>query len=169
GTWNGLAADGVLRRSPPSLGEFPRGTANGFADGCRQDHLRDRASAARRLPAGRFQRSVLVERPVDAVRLYPGNRPRHLGDREAVRPIAKRPTTSDTGRDRIGPQYDESREAALRRVARLAHLLDDRFALPGTRWRFGFDGLLGLVPGIGDAATTILAAYIILEARRLGV
>jgi len=86
-----------------------------------------------------------------------------------VRPIAKRPTTSDTGRDRIGPQYDESREAALRRVARLAHLLDDRFALPGTRWRFGLDGLLGLVPGIGDAATTILAAYIILEARRLGV
>lgn len=86
-----------------------------------------------------------------------------------MRPIAKRPTTSDTGRDRIGPQYDESREAALRRVARLAHLLDDRFALPGTRWRFGFDGLLGLVPGIGDAATTILAAYIILEARRLGV
>ncbi len=86
-----------------------------------------------------------------------------------MRPIAKRPTTSGTGRDRVGPRHDESREAAYRRVARLAHLLDDRFALPGTRWRFGLDGLLGLVPGIGDAATTILAAYIILEARRLGV
>ena len=59
--------------------------------------------------------------------------------------------------------------AALQRVARLAYWLDDRFRIPGTRRRVGLDGLLGLVPGIGDAATSLIAAYIVLEAARLGV
>ena len=33
----------------------------------------------------------------------------------------------------------------------------------------GLDGLLGLIPGIGDTATALVAAYIVLEAARLGV
>jgi hypothetical protein len=57
----------------------------------------------------------------------------------------------------------------VERLRQLAHLLDDRFVIPGTRWRIGLDGLIGLVPGIGDAITTLLALYIVLEARRLGV
>lgn len=73
------------------------------------------------------------------------------------------------GRGRARSLPDGSHAASLRRLAKLARLLDDRFALPGTSWRFGFDGLLGLVPGVGDAATTLLAAYIIVEARRHGV
>jgi hypothetical protein len=60
-------------------------------------------------------------------------------------------------------------EAALRRVARLAYWLDDRFRIPGTNRRVGLDGLIGLVPGVGDAATTLIATYILLEAARLGV
>src|SRR5699024_5454147 len=43
------------------------------------------------------------------------------------------------------------------------------FRIPGTRVRFGFDSLLGLVPGIGDAATTLPAAYIVYRAHGLGV
>jgi Domain of unknown function (DUF4112) len=39
---------------------------------------------------------------------------------------------------------------------------------PGTRRRLGVDGLLGLVPGIGDTATALIASYIVLEAWRLG-
>ena len=58
---------------------------------------------------------------------------------------------------------------SVERLRRLAHLLDDRFRIPGTRYRIGLDGLIGLVPGIGDAVTTVLALYIVLEARRLGV
>jgi hypothetical protein len=58
---------------------------------------------------------------------------------------------------------------AIERQKRLAYWLDDRYRIPFTRWRLGLDGLIGLVPGIGDAATTLLAAYIVLEARRLGV
>ena len=60
-------------------------------------------------------------------------------------------------------------ERSVERLRRLAYLLDDRFRIPGTRYRIGLDGLVGLVPGIGDAATTLVALYIVLEARRLGV
>lgn len=59
--------------------------------------------------------------------------------------------------------------AAREKLDRLSHWLDDRFAIPGTNWRIGLDGLIGLVPGIGDAVTTALSAYIVLEARRMGV
>ena len=51
----------------------------------------------------------------------------------------------------------------------LAHLLDTALVIPGTRIRFGLDGLLGLVPGIGDAITTGISFWIVYEARRLGV
>jgi hypothetical protein len=73
------------------------------------------------------------------------------------------------------PRRDRSAAAAgvdrrsLERLRQLAHLLDDRFRIPGTTYRIGLDGLIGLVPGIGDAVTTLIALYIVLEARRLGV
>jgi len=40
--------------------------------------------------------------------------------------------------------------------------------VPGTSLRFGLDPVLGLVPGLGDAAGAVLAAWIFLEAIRLG-
>jgi hypothetical protein len=59
--------------------------------------------------------------------------------------------------------------AALRRIEKLAYWLDDRYRLPGTRFRIGLDGIIGLVPGIGDAVTSMLTGYIIYEAWRLGI
>ncbi|MBW8785624.1 MAG: DUF4112 domain-containing protein, partial [Novosphingobium sp.] len=41
--------------------------------------------------------------------------------------------------------------------------------LPGTGQRIGIDAIIGLVPGIGDIATTLLSSYIIWEARNLGI
>jgi hypothetical protein len=67
------------------------------------------------------------------------------------------------------PADDAQVRAALRRVERLAYWLDDRYRLPGTRFRIGLDGLVGLIPGVGDAVTSTLTAYIIYEAWRLGV
>lgn len=64
---------------------------------------------------------------------------------------------------------DLSEEAALRRLDRLAYWLDERFALPGTNVRVGIDGLIGLVPGIGDLAGGLISTLVVLEARRLGV
>lgn len=51
------------------------------------------------------------------------------------------------------------------RVELLAKLLDSQFRLPGTNFRFGWDGLIGLLPG-ADLLTTLPALYIIFEARR---
>ena len=67
------------------------------------------------------------------------------------------------------PPDDARLQAALRRVETLAHWLDDRYRLPGTRYRVGLDGIVGLIPGIGDAVTSTLAAYLIYEAWRLGI
>jgi hypothetical protein len=64
---------------------------------------------------------------------------------------------------------DAQVRAALRRVEQLAYWLDDRYRLPGTRFRIGLDGIVGLIPGVGDAVTSTLTAYIIYEAWRLGV
>ena len=57
----------------------------------------------------------------------------------------------------------------VRRVVRLARLLDAQFRIPGTGVRMGLDGLIGLVPGIGDAAAMLLAGYIFAEAARARV
>jgi len=46
--------------------------------------------------------------------------------------------------------------------------MDTAFVVPGTGIRFGFDGLIGLVPGIGDAVTTALSLYLVHEAWQLG-
>ena len=62
-----------------------------------------------------------------------------------------------------------SPDAALRRLQIVANLLDSAFVVPGTKQRFGIDAVIGLVPGLGDVATTILSSYIIWEARNLGV
>lgn len=53
-------------------------------------------------------------------------------------------------------------------IRRLADWLDTRYRIPGTSFRFGFDTIIGLVPGIGDLITTILGAYIVWRARELG-
>jgi len=57
-------------------------------------------------------------------------------------------------------------EKAERRVQSLAGMLDAKFRLPGTNFRFGWDSLVGLIPG-ADVATVLPALYILLEARRL--
>lgn len=51
---------------------------------------------------------------------------------------------------------------------RLARLLDSQFRVPGTRMRFGVDGVLGLLPGVGDAAGLALSTMVIVQAVRLG-
>jgi hypothetical protein len=56
----------------------------------------------------------------------------------------------------------------LARLRRFATLLDAGIAVPGTSLRFGLDPVLGLVPGLGDAAGALLSAWILIEGIRLG-
>lgn len=59
-------------------------------------------------------------------------------------------------------------EAELLHLERLSDWMDSRFRVPGTELRFGLDGLLGLLPGIGDSVTALPAAYVIMRARAIG-
>jgi hypothetical protein len=51
----------------------------------------------------------------------------------------------------------------------LSHLLDDWFRIPGTAIRFGLDGIVGFIPGIGDAIAGIASCIIIIAAWTRGV
>jgi hypothetical protein len=51
----------------------------------------------------------------------------------------------------------------------LAFYLDGLFRVPGTTWRFGLDGLIGLVPNVGDTLTTVASFYILFAGVRYGV
>lgn len=62
-----------------------------------------------------------------------------------------------------------ARRAAIhKRVSRLAHWLDNAVSIPGTRFRFGLDSLIGLIPGLGDVAGMLLGGTILTEAYRAG-
>src|ERR671917_2500156 len=64
-----------------------------------------------------------------------------------------------------GPTQADS----IARITALTKLLDSAFLIPGLNRRVGIDAVIGLVPGIGDAVSTLLASYIIWEARQLGL
>ncbi len=59
--------------------------------------------------------------------------------------------------------------ARLQRLRRLAWLIDGAFGLPGTRFRFGLNSVLGLLPVGGDALLGAVSLYIVYEAAQLGV
>ena len=61
-----------------------------------------------------------------------------------------------------------SREERLARLEALAKLLDIAFVLPGTKIRYGIDGIIGLIPVVGDAIATVLSLWLVREARALG-
>ena len=50
----------------------------------------------------------------------------------------------------------------------MSKLLDVAFVVPGTKIRYGIDGLIGLVPIVGDILTTAISLWIVREARALG-
>lgn len=64
---------------------------------------------------------------------------------------------------------DIDRIIRLRRMRGLARLMDTALRIPGTRFSFGADSVIGLIPGVGDFASAAISLYILNEARRLGV
>lgn len=47
--------------------------------------------------------------------------------------------------------------------------MDDLIRVPGLDWRFGLDALVGLIPGFGDTATSLVSFYILASAVRYRV
>ncbi|MEO6612227.1 MAG: DUF4112 domain-containing protein [Chitinophagaceae bacterium] len=59
-------------------------------------------------------------------------------------------------------------QPGLRKFKALAKLMDSQFRIPGTTIRFGFDALIGLVPGAGDFASFLISCYMISIAMNNG-
>jgi hypothetical protein len=56
---------------------------------------------------------------------------------------------------------------ALQQARTLSVLLDSKFRLPGG-FRIGLDGIIGLIPGVGDAITSLLSLYILFLGVQVG-
>jgi hypothetical protein len=54
-------------------------------------------------------------------------------------------------------------------LKRLVELFDSAFRIPGTQIRFGIDPIVGLIPGLGDMASPVIAILIISHAVRVRV
>ena len=82
--------------------------------------------------------------------------------------------TGEKSAEVLSPQQPErwTRGAWLFRdqtLQRLEILLDEAFRVPGTQFRFGIDGIIGLVPGLGDVLAGLLSLLIPLAAWMRGV
>ena len=57
------------------------------------------------------------------------------------------------------PAMTPSQAETMASFARMSQLLDRKFSLPGIPFRFGLDGVVGLIPVVGDAVTGLMGLY----------
>jgi Domain of unknown function (DUF4112) len=57
---------------------------------------------------------------------------------------------------------------SLRNLNRIARFMDAGWGIPNTRFRFGADSIIGLVPGGGDVATMLVSLYLVIKAHEMG-
>lgn len=60
-------------------------------------------------------------------------------------------------------------QAVRQRVEILEALMENAFTIPGLKRRIGLDAIIGLVPVLGDMLTAAMGAYVVWEARNLGL
>lgn len=60
-------------------------------------------------------------------------------------------------------------DSIRKRIEAMEHLLERSMVVPGTNYPIGLDTIIGLVPVIGDIVTAAMSAYIVWEARNLGL
>ncbi len=56
-----------------------------------------------------------------------------------------------------------------KRIEAMEQLLERSFTIPGVNYPVGLDSIVGLVPVLGDIVTTAMGAYIVWEAKNLGL
>ncbi len=67
------------------------------------------------------------------------------------------------------PGMGRDPQSIRRRIELMEFVLERAFVLPGTSRRVGLDAIIGLVPVIGDVITAAMGAWIVWEARSLGL
>ncbi len=81
---------------------------------------------------------------------------------EAEIEIEKRTAFELLKQERKQVEIEESLET-------LSRYLDGLFKIPGVGWKFGLDSLIGLIPNVGDIATSLVSFYILVAGVRYGV
>ena len=67
------------------------------------------------------------------------------------------------------PDVSRDPQAVRNRVEAMEKVLERAFVIPGINRPIGVDSLVGLIPVVGDIVTALMGAYIIWEARNLGM
>jgi hypothetical protein len=67
------------------------------------------------------------------------------------------------------PRVGTDPQSVRQRVETMEHLLERLFVIPGINRPIGLDVILDLIPGVGDIAGAALGAYIVWEAKNLGM
>src|SRR5689334_16771337 len=67
------------------------------------------------------------------------------------------------------PRIGTDPASVRQRVEAMEKLLERMFVIPGLNRPVGLDVILDLIPGVGDIAGAALGAYIVWEARNLGM
>ena len=57
----------------------------------------------------------------------------------------------------------------LKRIKTIAWAVDGVFRIPGTKFRFGLNSVIGATPAAGDVVLAGISLYIVNEARKLGL
>lgn len=71
--------------------------------------------------------------------------------------------------DELALERNSERGHVDKHLERLSWLMDDLFRVPVLGSRFGLDALIGLIPGLGDTATSLVSFYILVSAVRYRV
>jgi hypothetical protein len=67
------------------------------------------------------------------------------------------------------PDVSRDPQAVRNRVEAMEKVLERAFVIPGINRPIGIDSIVGLIPVVGDVITALMGAYIVWEARNLGM
>jgi hypothetical protein len=84
-------------------------------------------------------------------------------------PVTHRPPLQEVEWEVLPPEEKRKRTQLEPLFRWVALIMDEFLRLPGTKFRFGLDPLLGLFPGIGDTASAFVSAVALLQAVRAGL
>ena len=69
----------------------------------------------------------------------------------------------------LAPERRHTQVEIEQSLDQLSRWMDGLFRIPGTTWRFGLDSLVGLIPGVGDTASTLVSFYVLAAGVRYRV
>jgi Domain of unknown function (DUF4112) len=80
-----------------------------------------------------------------------------------------RPPLQEIEWEVLPPEEKRKRQGLEPLFKWLALIMDEFIRVPGTKFRFGLDPLIGLLPGLGDTGSALVSAFALIQAARLGV